>query len=78
MALRTVWPPVVLLTVAIIAPHLTLGTTLGDFQANTATGFKIIPVAEQLQKCLAAKVSGGVKLLCKSSGFLLGFQEANV
>ena len=40
--------PCRLLTVAIIATHLTLGTALRNFKANAATGFKIITVAEEL------------------------------
>ena len=47
------WPlgldgPCRLLTVAIIATHLTLGTALGNFEANAATGFEVIAVAEKL------------------------------
>ena len=50
---RVPWPsglngPRCLLTVAIIATHLTLGTALRNFKANAATGFKIITVAEEL------------------------------
>ena len=75
---RVPWPsrlngPRRFLTVAIIAPHLALGTTLSYFQANTTTGFEIIPIAEELPKCLTAEVRGGVKLLREFPGFLLGF-----
>ena len=35
-----------LLTVTIIAPHLTLGTALGDLYAEEMTGFKSVSVTE--------------------------------
>ena len=47
MALGTEWA-CRLLTVSLIATHLTLGTALRDFKANAATGFEVIAVAEEL------------------------------
>ena len=49
--------------VAIIAPHLTLGTTLRDLKAYAAAGLVVIPVAKELPQHLSAEVSGRMALL---------------
>ena len=72
MAPETGWPRR-LLTVAIIAAQLTLGTTLRDFEANAATGFKIIPIAEGLPERLSSEMGGGVELPGEAPGFVLIF-----
>ena len=51
-----------LLTMAIIAAQLALGTTLCYFEANAATGFVIVSIAEELPQCLPSEVSGGLEL----------------
>ena len=75
---RVLWPlrldgPRRLLTVAIIAAQLTLGTTLCDFKANAATGFKIISIAEELPQRLPPEMGGGVEFPCEAPGFVLIF-----
>ena len=67
-----------LLTMAIIAAQLTLGTTLRNFKANAATGFIVVSVAEALPQHLPPKMGGGVELSCEIPGFVLIFQEANL
>ena len=73
----TVWPRR-LLTVAIIAPHLTLGTALGDLHAEATTGFVRISVAKQLPENLVSKVGGRMQLLSQFPGLLLIVQELHV
>ena len=67
-----------LLTVAIITTHLTLGTALGNFEVNAATGFVVIAVAEELPQCLPTEVGGRVEFFREFLRFFLIFNEANV
>ena len=67
-----------LLTVAIITTHLTLGTGLGNFEANAATGLVDIAVAEELPQRLSTEMSGRVELLREFPRFSLVFKEVNV
>ena len=80
---RVPWPlrldgPRRLLTVAIIAVQLTLGTALSNFKANAATGLEFIAIAEELPQRLSAEMGGGVELSREISGFVLIFYEANL
>ena len=77
MALETGWPRR-LLTVAIIAAQLTLGTTLRDFKANAATGLEFIAIVEELPQRLFAEMGGGVELSCEIPSFVLIFHKANL
>ena len=67
-----------LLTVAIITAQLTLGTALGDFEANAPTGFVVVAVAEEFPQGLPTKVGGGMELFREFPSFILIFKEANV
>ena len=67
-----------LLTVAIITTHLTLGTALGDFEANAATGLVVVAVVEELPQRLPTEVGGRVELFREFLRFILVFKEANV
>ena len=67
-----------LLTVAIITAQLTLGTALGDFEANAATGFVVAAVAEEFPQGLPTEVGGGVELFREFPRFIFIFKEANV
>ena len=51
-----------LLTMAIIAAQLALGTTLCYFEANVATGFVGISIAEDLPQRLPSEVGGRLEL----------------
>ena len=70
--------PRCLLTLAIIATQLTLGTTLGYFEANAAASFVVVALAEELPQHLPPKVRGGVELSHEFSRFVLVFQEEKV
>ena len=67
-----------LLTMAIITAQLTLGTALGDFEANEATGFAVVVIAEEFPQVLPTEVGGGVELFREFPQFILIFKEANV
>ena len=67
-----------LLTVAIIATQLTLGTTLCNFKADAATGFIVVSIVEELPQRLPPVMGGRVELSCKIQGFVLIFHEANL
>ena len=67
-----------LLTMAIIAAQLALGTTLCYFEANAATGFVGISIAEELPQRLPSEVGGGVELSREFPGFVLIFYEADL
>ena len=60
-----------LLTVAIITTHLTLGTALGDFEANAATSLVVVVVMEELPQRLPTEVGGRVELLREFPCFIL-------
>ena len=63
---------------AIITTHLTLGTALGDFEANAATGLVVVAVAEEFPQRLPTEVGGRVEFFHEFPRFFLVFQEANV
>ena len=67
-----------LLTMAIIAAQLALGTTLCYFEANAVTGFVGISIAEELPQRLPSEVGGGVELSREFPGFVLIFYEADL
>ena len=80
---RVPWPlrldgPRRLLTAAIIAGQLTLGTTLRNFKANAVTGLEFIAIAEELPQRPSAEMGGRVELSCEISSFALIFYEANL
>ena len=54
---------------AIIAAQLALGTTLCYFEANAATGFVDISIAEEFPRRLPSEVGGGVELSREFPGF---------
>ena len=67
-----------LLTMAIIAAQLALGTTLCCFEANAATCFVRVLIAEELPQRLSSEVGGGVELSREFPGFVLIFYEADL
>ena len=67
-----------LLTMAIIAAQLALGTTLCRFEANAATSFVCVAIAEELPQRLPSEVGGGVELSLEFPGFVLIFYEADL
>ena len=62
-----------LLAVAIVGA--TLGTTLRDLQADAAAGLVGVPVAEELQQCVATKVGSSMKLTGDLPGFIFVVQQ---
>ena len=63
---------------SVVGAQLTLGTTLGGFEADAAAGFVRIPVTEELPKCLPTLVGGGMELLGNLAGFLFVLQEPHL
>ena len=64
-----------LLAMSVVAAQLTLGTTLGGFEADAAAGFVRISVAEELPQRLPTQVGGGMELSGNLAGFLFVLQE---
>ena len=65
-----------LLAMSVVAAQLTLGTTLGDFEADAAAGFVRIPVTEELPQRLPTQVGGSMELSGNLAGFLFILQES--
>ena len=67
-----------LLAMSVVGAQLTLGTTLGGFEADEAAGFVRIPVEEELPQRLPTYVGGGMELSGNLAGFLFVLQELHL